>query len=643
MFRLILLLLISSSSYASYEEWKTKINGSLAGFLYGRCDDIQPQCKTDDQTPLGQLSAQMSQVPHSEDAFFQSAASDQVSFLQCDKDQMDELMKSDFQVGVLRDLGHKLPRLRQHYKTMSELTSKISGLNTELESMARTTAKFAFPAQLEPRRKKIATELERLNQKLRPEADQFNSLMASIWRSEDPHMNEFIMRAVGSEKSPEDLFRESQQSQTDKGLLGIKAYIGTDGFSFKEQVLDRIKQTADADLKKLLQQKDGRKFNLDMSTKQYLITGTEWADHLGQNSEAAQFMCKLDQRYVSGDAARKGVLEVSTFFIGGAGAAAKLFNASKYVRLLSPAKVQGLMRASKVTSLYTSIATTATLVDELRSTCLSDRPEHFQKRCDPANLKHSASYQKTKLEAENCALNLIFAATGYLPALANSRMGRSLAAEIIKDYPLVMQKLSATRKTIMSVPIKRKPQVEKEILDLVSDPQLKKGFATALDDLHDPKALSEMMVKLQEDTFALMRSVNVPSAHKNLTDGVLDPNAMKRVLNDRAEARGVRVLTIKSSTSSEAFHDYIGQGYIIDEAPTIRADHGVFTHRIQQELIYDSVVRGSGKSYDAVVKFFGTKEGLKVWEKMFDSEDMITTTSPAFFKKEIMSSTTPLY
>lgn len=629
LWKLFLLLIIQLAHANSLEDYRWNLNENYANFLYGKCGNIK-QCPTGSD-PLSELSLQMLALPLNENSFFQSAAADQVNFLTCDIEQLKSLSSKSFQEDILEDLTAKLPLMRTHYQQMQISHGKLSELQKKMDSFERTSARFAFPGLMDQERKEVAQEIEKESAIMAPHGERFNSLLSSLWRSEDPAMNEFIMKILTSEKS-----------------------LGTIDFSFKEQVLDKMANQAVSDLETLKKQSlDGKglKFSsdaLNLTTKKMLIKNSEWSEYMGNSSDAAQFMCQLDHRYVSGDEATVATIDGATLLVSGVGAAAKLLTYSKYLRLMSPMSVKALLQTSRVLSFSSTVATSVNLINEIKNNCWDDRPANYYKKCDPSQLKNAATFQKEKIESENCSLSLAMAAAGYAPLaltkLASTKIAKNIALkakefEVARQrYPAITHTLKKSRQNALKVTIKRNSDLDAQILSRVPDPAFKKGFAVALEKMHDPKVISDYIVKLQEDAFALMYHSKDPKLLKMVEKGELDSASIQNVLRNRAESKGAGVTEVNVILLPDEFEKVLKKGFIIDKAFDVGSEHGIYTHFVQQDMIYDIIASASGKSHKEVVSFFGSKNGIEVFQDMLDLEGthLKSPMSPEWFNENFI-------
>jgi hypothetical protein len=181
-------------------------------------------------------------------------------------------------------------------------------------------------------------------------------------------------------------------------------------------------------------------------------------------------------------------------------------------------------------------------------------------------------------------------------------------------------------------------------MQFISDPALRSGFQEAMTRLNNPNSVAAYMRQLQQDTFAYMLSSGRADLVARAGAGELDHASMLEVLRARVEARGSRFSIIEASDGTltdEVFRQRVGQGYIIDRAFTEGADHGVYTHLIQQDYVYDIVSRVSGRSHAEIIEFMGTHQGNVVWATLFDSMGDAPV-NPDVFRAIFMQDNIPL-
>ncbi len=203
----------------------------------------------------------------------------------------------------------------------------------------------------------------------------------------------------------------------------------------------------------------------------------------------------------------------------------------------------------------------------------------------------------------------------------------------------IARNLEATRSRIMAVSFSRVPY-EDRILDYISDPALRRGFVAGLAHLQSKHRIANYVVALQSDTYQRMLAAGGALANQARL-GTLDALTMKQVLLERARQQGVRVITLTEGLSSREFNRQIGRGFVLDEGFTASGSHGVWTHLLQQDMIYGTIAQGAGKNIDDVVEFFGTPAGMRVWDDMFDGGGQ-TPLCPEFFKPNFMRPNIPL-
>lgn len=180
----------------------------------------------------------------------------------------------------------------------------------------------------------------------------------------------------------------------------------------------------------------------------------------------------------------------------------------------------------------------------------------------------------------------------------------------------------------------------------ITDPDFKKGIGEAFEKMNDPEEVAKYISELQEDTFRVMLGSSDSKLKSMARWGKIDRETMLNVLKSRVESRGANIVKIEQAEGTlteQAFNARIGQGYLIDHGFPEGMSHGTYTHLFQQDMAYDIISRSSGKSHQQIIEFFGTPEGMKVWDRMFDASPRLNSPhSPEYFRKNIMENNVPL-
>jgi hypothetical protein len=448
----LILLLVPFQAYSGL---RADFNGLYGSFLKGDCKSIEANkaCILEEKSDsLNGLVKGMNHIALSEANFFQTAARNQADYLRCDRSKLQSMalrnpQSMNFQRTVMLDLAMKLPELRIHYKKSSEAAAALSELQKEVDAIYANIGRSMDQIRTaQPRIDKLKKKIQVQMAILTPEAALFNTIYSSLWRSDDPNMEAFVMRAIGSPKPAMVLAKEALREDADNGLLdykmvlGDKLGIGESEFSFQEQVLTPMIKQNEKDLTSLdSQSADGhsKKFSSDslsFSTKRMLVKDSEWASSLIHgNPQSAVFMCELDNRYVSGDSATITTLEVGSLFISGGGALAEMFAVSKFARLINPTIVKGVMLGSQAFSVASVFMGTVASAKLIQEECFASRPlASFagKNQCSENEMKTFDEIEKIKLERENCALAVITGVANgiQLKALAQ----HTLESEFVK-------------------------------------------------------------------------------------------------------------------------------------------------------------------------------------------------------------------
>lgn len=176
-----------------------------------------------------------------------------------------------------------------------------------------------------------------------------------------------------------------------------------------------------------------------------------------------------------------------------------------------------------------------------------------------------------------------------------------------------------------------------EALSYIAEPNLRRGFARAIDEMHSPAAWARYNQQLAADTLEYQLRSGVPELVEAARQGNITRDAMVRVLEHRAASRGIGRVTVQQGVDPITFNQFIGRGTIYsDEAFSITSagGHGRYTHLIQTDFAYPIIQRTSGtQSYEDIVEYLGTRAGLRTWDAMFDAQNA-TPMSPEFLTRQ---------
>lgn len=231
----------------------------------------------------------------------------------------------------------------------------------------------------------------------------------------------------------------------------------------------------------------------------------------------------------------------------------------------------------------------------------------------------------------------------------SNALGYSVRLSSLRSQPAIARALDQTSKNIRALKLTRNPEAEKLILDSVEDPQLKKGFGQALKELHDSEDLIGYIHKLQLETFDRMLNSGDAQLVKMAQQGKLDKGTMDLVLRSRAQSYGANVTILKTELADKDFLETLTHSFMIDEVFN-SGGHGIYTHILQQDMLYPIIARAAGVSVKDVMKFMGTPKGNVVWNALFDDfEDPISALAhapdmrtPDGFNRAIMQNNLPL-
>lgn len=378
------------------------------------------------------------------------------------------------------------------------------------------------------------------------------------------------------------------------------------------------------------------------------------------------FVCRSRARYETGPVARKA-LEIPLYFAGAYGLG----------RLAVRAAVSGakaISMAARAGMIGLDLAQIAEVTSETMDACFP--PEFLSGSLDEncsAESEISSVYQEADIASCVTSATLgvgsvafvggvrlwgVMSARAATKAKLLSRLEpeenvivvtarRERLIDRARSQPQPLSKLAQAKKDLTEQKMSnllfvRNTVKERTVVTALSDRDMRRGIRAAFNRLHDKEALTKYITDLQEDTFqAMMRDPKLRSAAQW---GRLDKDTMVKVLEERVKARGskfVYIAKIEGGLSTKAFNERIGKGYLVDHGFPEGVSHGTYTHLLQQDFTYETIMKASGKSHDDVIKFFGTEDGMKVWDQLFDAGGN-TPTSPEYFMPRIMKENLPL-
>lgn len=210
---------------------------------------------------------------------------------------------------------------------------------------------------------------------------------------------------------------------------------------------------------------------------------------------------------------------------------------------------------------------------------------------------------------------------------------RVTAQTFLREHPNVNAKILANETRIKGLsPEKSQVKID-SIMNEVPE-NMKAGFRTALTQLGDTNHIAKYIRELQEETaFKMIKTGQTPLAEA-AKRGEFDLQTMVNILKGRVTGQGRKILTIKDKLTSQEFNTYIGKGYIIDVAFS-GTTHGKYSHLLQQDMVYNSILKKSNISYDELKGFMGTPAGQRAWDDMFDGFDE-NALSPEWIQSNII-------
>lgn len=458
----------------TYSESRAQASYYIGSFLRGDCDKILRPTHCDSCLKNAQVN-----VEAREDEFFIRAARDQVKALNCEVKQLRSIyngFSSGFIRLVLTDIYRKLPDLRRKYDAIQVQERRITASQASLRGYSHNNHVGIVS---EAKRNEAHEILIDAQVKKAPLVDALHTLLASIWRFDDPHMSDFIFRMIHSDRSPEDIIGEALQRTSNYTLFGINMpgglNIGTAPFNFQENVIRRMLEDALGEGSSLSSAYEGNTFdvnNLYTSGRKLLFARSDWATHLNEsassgNTENAYLMCVMDHKYGRGDAAMSFTVDAAAFvgtavatrggslvsgvriFSGGGGAVLKgaRFNnlvRAKTLREVSVGFGQNVLRAAEISKVAAvaagSVSSAALKVGARVATrvaaggaisaaafknvgiCLQSQSSiSYSGSC--STMSSIEKMERQRLETENCMLNMLITAGTFSPTLVRFLRG----------------------------------------------------------------------------------------------------------------------------------------------------------------------------------------------------------------------------
>lgn len=203
----------------------------------------------------------------------------------------------------------------------------------------------------------------------------------------------------------------------------------------------------------------------------------------------------------------------------------------------------------------------------------------------------------------------------------------------LNDNPNIKKTILKNERRIKALnPVKRLETIDRILSEVPVS--MKAGFREALKQLGDTKFLARYIRELQEETaFKMFYSFN-RGAEDAVKLGKLDREVMANIVKARVTGQGREIVVVRDELTSIEFNKLIGRGYIIDIAFD-GTSHGKYSHLLQQDMIYGTIMKKSNISYDELRGFLGTRAGQRVWDDMFDGFSD-SALSPEWFQTNLI-------
>jgi hypothetical protein len=366
-------------------------------------------------------------------------------------------------------------------------------------------------------------------------------------------------------------------------------------------------------------------------------------------------LCRVDKRYISGpqrismitDVALAGVSIATLGAVSVVGGAAAIGRAAL------------VLRGAQLAGALVGVAGSARALNLTHQACREAARTPNIALSGQCSVASALRAQRLRSGQSSCAYEAALAAVNVVGAAGNIRQvirnargapsgiaPRALSPQVavvaeMRRIPAIAAKLNATRATIVNSGAIRVARIDAVILANVADPDLKRGFRAALNQLQDNERIATYFEQLQADTFRRMLFSGNPIKVGQARMGQINTDDLIQVLRGRAAAQDVDVVLIKQPLSRSGFNAEIGKGFIVDEGFSLISSHGTWTHFVQQDMVYGLIARVANKRPQDVVRFFGTAKGMDVWDAMFDGFTQ-NALSPEWFKDNMMKLVIPL-
>ena len=208
-----------------------------------------------------------------------------------------------------------------------------------------------------------------------------------------------------------------------------------------------------------------------------------------------------------------------------------------------------------------------------------------------------------------------------VPAAAEALPDGALSSKAIKKIENVAK---AVRREPFSTTVEDS-NFARAAISRVKDSQMQKTLEATYEHMRDREAWTQYFETLTHDAARLMMNSKNPNEVRLVQNGQISRTALLKVLVQRAKDRGEVFTTIRANAGPKGdgtltlteLGGNISKGPFFDKG-FAGYDHGIDTHILQRDFIAPYLEARAPGTTDAVFKFLGSKEGLPVWEQIFD-------------------------
>ncbi|NUN06459.1 MAG: hypothetical protein HUU57_11935 [Bdellovibrio sp.] len=401
---LLLQVLLAHCAWAGVADIYTSTSKSLYEFIQNKkCGDFSygeftgESCKPNSQNPQQSLNDVVEQ------AFFKTAAEEELQSLQCEISKIDVIQKDAEVVKKIKeDILAKLKPLRLTYEAL--LKAKFDYLHAE--DKANQMRSYAYSSKAnEARYTSLRKEAEDKNAEAEQLHAAFEALMQSLWMGNSQTVRSFVQGmmkddAVKAAQAPASFERKFQTlfSETSKELKSNHDEIKKQDF-------------ADFDLK------TRSKFS------QSAYYAQVFADRAGLSQQAsAKLQCRLDAKYVKGSEYLDNTAFAASLFLSGGGAILSKTPTILISTLGSAARAGKIaFNSSRVLLAAGAGASTHLMLEEFDRACASSVKGLAQKNLCVGDAKQISANELVNLEEGNCALSVVSNGLSLVPTAVGLR------------------------------------------------------------------------------------------------------------------------------------------------------------------------------------------------------------------------------